>query len=145
MKKNCLGWTRIPSIFPPLQPPPAYQHHCSSFCLLRIGRGKKKSRTVDTEEVQQEQDCAQIHQGRRSNDRSKMRGIMILLLNNCSTCTPQEHIHSQDWKGPDLDQNTMARSDVYVGFADWESSVNDCRSLVPKDVTRMSWYPDSQR
>lgn len=28
----------------PLQPPPAYQHSCSSFCLLRIGKGKKRTK-----------------------------------------------------------------------------------------------------
>lgn len=128
----------------PLQPPPAYQHHCSSSCLLRIGR-KKGEKTEDAEEVRQDKDCARMHQGRRSNYMSKMKGIITLLLNNCPRHTPQEHIHSPDWKRPDLHPNTMARCGVSVGLAEWKNSVNDCRDLVPKDVTGMPWYPGSQR
>lgn len=122
---------------------------CLSAPLLLLlsaqNRKKKGEKTEDAEEVRQDQDCARMHQGRRSNYMSKMKGIITLLLSNCPRHTPQEHIHSQDWKRPDLHPNTMARCDVSVGLAEWKNSVNDCRDLVPKDVTGMPWYPGSQR
>lgn len=133
--------------FPCLPVPP--------FLLLPVQNVKKKGncchhfshKIVDIEGIQEEQDIVHIHQGGRTDDLSKTKFIIMLLLNNCAPGIPlRNSITPKPEKRLDLDPNAMAKRRISVWFADWGSSENYRRLLVPLgDVTGMSWPPGPLR